>query len=289
MQSTRGEIPIPIVQPESSVDGVLTTDPIVVQKTSDPHVMTRYLRQLNRRKGSRSAGHNDAVIWNISNRLPKLEVEQQIKVSIFYFEQEELDLGTYEIRSQGIFPRVFPNQRLTPQSSSTFASLLPLLHTPLKLSESKSPITEQVAATSTTGQSAQAESAQIPQKVSNTIANLVECVKQLQQELLTTQNTLQNHETSLGRMEERIRQLEVENCQLQEIRDAQDTILQSLLPRAQKSSPSQTLASFEETDEDVIPSEPPSLFEQIGKSQPRSAPLREPAANYLTKHRRKKS
>ena len=263
MQSTGREVPMPIVQPESNTDSVLTTDPIV-QEITDPHAMTCYLRQLNHRRGSRSSGHNDVVIWNLSNRFPKLQIGQQLTVSISYFEGEGFRSGTYEIRSKGIFPRVSPNRRSTPQPSSTFTAPAGFPRTSFNLNEIKSRLARTAA--SAIHASPQVQNAEIPQEICNLTTNLVTYVEQLQQGLLTAQNTLQSHETLLRRMEERIKRLEAENRQLQEIRDTQDTILQSLLPKLKDFSASQTPASSEETDEDVIATEAPSLFEQIAKS-----------------------
>jgi hypothetical protein len=52
---------------------------------------------------------------------------------------------------------------------------------------------------------------------------LVTYVEQLQQELLATKSTLQDHEALFKTMDERIRRLELENRQLHEISERQDT------------------------------------------------------------------
>ncbi len=223
-----------IVEPMSKVDGVLATDPIV-REIAGPHDIISYLRQLNRRKTGQSTGNNDTVIWNISSRLLQLQIEQQLRVSITYFEDKELRSGAYEIRSQGVFPRVFPNQSLTPQSSSEFISLStrpPARHnedttiTPGPKTRSQLAGRELdvvKSSTSTVDPSTQAPSSQLPQELASTVANLVTYVEQLQQELLATKSTLQDHEALFKTMDERIRRLELENRQLHEISERQDT------------------------------------------------------------------
>ncbi len=232
IQSDTGDIPMSIVEPMSKVDGVLAADPIV-REVADPHVISSYLRQLNRRKSDRSTGNNDTVIWNISTRLLQLQIEQQIRVSITYFEDKELQSGAYEILSQGVFPRVFPDRSLTPQSSSEFISLS--THPPARQNEGstitpspkpgsrarqlpidgKFDVPKPIA--STVHPVPQAPSDRTPQELSNTVANLVTYVEQLQQELLTIKNTLQVHEALVRTMDERIRRLELENRQLHKI------------------------------------------------------------------------
>ena len=238
IQSDTGEIPMSIVEPMSKADGVLAADPIV-REVADPHVITSYLRQLNRRRSGQSTGNNDTVIWNITTRLLQLQIEQQIKVSITYFEDKELQSGAYEILSQGVFPRVFPNKSLTSQSSSEFGS-----------PSTRPPARQHEASTSTpapkpAGSARQlfihakneaskltapaVESAAPPridqttQDLSDTVANLVSYVEQLQQEFLAMKNTLQDHESQIRTMDDRIRRLELENRELHEISESQDT------------------------------------------------------------------
>ena len=237
IQSDTGDIPMSIVEPMSKVDGVLAANPIV-REVADPHVITSYLRQLNRRKSGQSAGNNDTVIWNITTRLLQLKIEQQLKVSITYFEDKELRSGAYEILSQGVFPRVFPNKSLTPQSSSESVSLS--TRPPARQNEG-STITpgtrpgsgerqqaiegmfDVPTPTAPTGDAdSQAPSDQTPRELSNTVADLVTYVEQLQQEFLTMKSALQDHEARIKTMDERIRRLELENRQLHEISERQD-------------------------------------------------------------------
>ena len=184
----------------SKVDGVLATDPIV-REVADPHVITSYLRQLNRRRSGQSTGNNDTVIWNITTRLLQLKIEQQLKVSITYFEDKELRSGAYEILSQGVFPRVFPNKSLTPQSSSESVSLStrPTARknegstiTPGS-STRQQPIEGMFDAPKTTAATVDPVS-QAHRELSTTVANLVSFVEQLQQEFLAMKNTLQGKE-----------------------------------------------------------------------------------------------
>ena len=237
IQSDTGDIPMSIVEPMSKADGVLAADPIV-REVADPHVITGYLRQLNRRRSGQSTGNNDTVIWNITTRLLQLQIEQQIKVSITYFEDKELRSGAYEILSQGVFPRVFPNKSLTPQSSSDFVS--PSTRPPARqhegstisqgpkpasgarqlLIDAKNEVSKLTASTIESG--GQQPIDQTTQELSDTVANLVSYVEQLQQEFLTMKNTLQDHESRIRTMDDRIRRLELENRELHEISERQD-------------------------------------------------------------------
>ena len=237
IQSGTGDIPMSIVEPMSRVDGVLAADPIV-REVADPHVITSYLRQLNRRRSGQSTGNNDTVIWNITTRLLKLQIEQQLKVSVTYFEDKELQSGAYEILSQGVFPRVFPNKSLTPQSSSEsdYVSTRPrsrqhegstIVPGPKPGSGARQlPLEEKFDVSTPTAPKgdpdSQARSDQIPRELSNTVAGLVTYVEQLQQEFMTMKNALQDHEARFRTMDERIRQLELENRQLHEISEHQD-------------------------------------------------------------------
>ncbi len=201
--------------------------------------MTRYLRQLMRRTGSRSGGHNDSVIWNISQRFPQLRVGQQLTVRVSYFAHKALsDMRscTYEIQSLGIFPRIFHNRggkaHAAPQSSDRFVSLSPLVRTPPKPTPSTatdpSPTPPPVGGphgipSVPPVDGGGAQSLQIPQVVIDTIAHLANYVENLQQQLLTAQSTLHSHEVLLGVMEEHIQRLEVENRELKKIHELRHT------------------------------------------------------------------
>ncbi|MDE0299695.1 MAG: hypothetical protein OXN17_13765 [Candidatus Poribacteria bacterium] len=106
MKAEHGEIPMSIVQPRSEVEvqsqvaevsGTLTTEPLV-QNISDTSVVTAYLRGLNRRPDWELAWHNDAVIWNLSLRLGKMEIGQEAIVRISYFSNKGIGAGIYEIK-----------------------------------------------------------------------------------------------------------------------------------------------------------------------------------------------
>lgn len=237
IQSDTGDIPMSIVEPMSKGDGVLAAEPIV-REVADPHVITSYLRQLNRWRSGQTTGNNDTVIWNITTRLLKLQIEQQIKVSVTYFEDKELQSGAYEILSQGVFPRVFPNKSLTSQSSSELFSPStrpparqhesstitpapkPASRTRQLLIDTKAEVSKSTA--HSVGPATQTPSDQTPQKLGDIVANLVTYVEQLQQEFLTMKNTLQDQESRISAMHDRIRQLELENRQLHEISGRQD-------------------------------------------------------------------
>jgi hypothetical protein len=196
MRSDGGEIPMSVVQPDSTGDGVLTTNPIA-QTIAESKTITHYLRQLNRRNGKGPVGHNDSVIWNISQRLSQLQLEQQITVKISYFEHKGIRSGLYEINSLGVFPPSTP--------ASVLAESLP-----------------------------RAQSHQTPQVVIDTITNLGNRVDALQRELHTAQQTLHEHGMRLKAQEERIERLAAENHQLKESRVAQTTVTQSSCPRSQE-------------------------------------------------------
>lgn len=111
MKAEQGEIPMSVVQPRSEVDahfqpvettGTLTTEP-VIQEISDTSLVTAYLRGLNRRPGWELAWHNDAVIWNLSLRLGKMEIGQEVKVRVSYFSTKGIGSGVYEIKLIDVF------------------------------------------------------------------------------------------------------------------------------------------------------------------------------------------
>ncbi len=111
MKAEQGEIPMSVVQPRAEVNahfqpvettGTLTTDPLI-QEISDTSLVTAYLRGLNRRPGWELAWHNDAVIWNLSLRLGKMDIGQEVKVRISYFSTKGIGSGVYEIKLLDVF------------------------------------------------------------------------------------------------------------------------------------------------------------------------------------------
>ena len=249
MQADSGEVPMSIVHPDSETDGVLTANPIT-QKIAEARIMTHYLRQLNRRSGRGTAGHNDSVIRNISQRLSRLQLGQQITVKISCFEHKGLRSGLYEINSLGVFP---PVNRARP------------LIAPLS----------------------QEQKARVPQAVVDAITSLGNHVETLQQELHATQRILREYGMQLESQEKQIEQLAVENNQLRESRASQTTSTQSSDPHSQEAAASQPPSSTEEADEDHINTEAQSLFQQFIKSSKSPKPQNKPPANNPPKGRGK--
>ncbi|MCZ6681042.1 MAG: hypothetical protein O7E52_27800 [Candidatus Poribacteria bacterium] len=239
-----------IVQSDLKVDGVLTTDP-VAQLIADPNIMTRYLRQLNRRNSRESVGHNHSVIWNISQRFAQLQIGQNITVRVSYFEGTRLNSGVYEISSLGIFP--------------------PAKSTPTVLENHL-----------------QDQSHRMPQAVIDTIATLVGRVETLQQQLHTVQENTQNHEIRLKAMEEQIRYLEAENHALKETQNVQATPHPSTCPHQRDVPSSPSPPPHETTDEDRVITDARSLFQQFVKASTPSRSSRETSANYSLKNRRQR-
>jgi len=247
MQAENEEVPLSVTQPNSTRDGVLTTEPIL-QAIADSSVMTHYLRQLNRRNSRRLLGHNDSVIWNISQRFSRLRIGQWITIKVSYFELKRLKSGTYEINSLGIFPLPKP-------------PVVPI---------------EQI------------QKHQLPQVAIDMIANLVNHVETVQRELGTTQKTLHDHEIRLKTMEDRIRGLKTENRQLREVRDAGAKASQALPVWPQKSRSSQPSPSSDAVDDGRVADKARSMFQQFVKAPTSSASLREPSANYPRRGDRKR-
>ena len=125
MNAEQGEIPMSIVQPRTEVDahfqpvettGTLTTEPMV-QEISDTGLVTAYLRGLNRRPGWELAWHNDAVIWNLSLRLGKMEIGQQVNVRVSYFSTKGIGSGVYEIKLLDVSHEDTPTKGSTQESN----------------------------------------------------------------------------------------------------------------------------------------------------------------------------
>ena len=248
MQADSSEVPMSIVHPDSETDEVLTANPIT-QTIAEAKVMTHYLRQLNRRSGRGTVGHNDSVIRNISQRLSQLQLGQQITVKISCFEHKGLRSGLYEINSLGVFP---PVNRARP------------LIAPLS----------------------QEQKARVPQAVVDAIANLGNHVETLQRELNATQRVLREYGMQLEAQEKQLQQLTVENNQLRENQTSQTTPTQSRNPQSQEATTSQPSSSTEDADEDRIDTEAQSLFQQLMKA---SKSQNKPAVNYPSKNRDKES
>lgn len=251
MQADSGEVPMSIVHPDSETDEVLTPNPIT-QTIPEAKVMTHYLRQLNRRSGRGTVGHNDSVIRNISQRLSQLQLGQQITVKISCFEHRRLRSGLYEINSLGVFP---PVNRARP------------LIAPLS----------------------QEQKARVPQAVVDAITSLGHHVETLQQELYATQRLLREYGMQLEAQEQQLQQLTVENNQLRESGASQTTPTQSSDPQSQEAPVSQSATPAEEADEDHIDTEAQSLFQQFMKASKSSKPQNKPSVNHPSKNRDKDS
>ena len=104
LKAEHGDVPLSIVQPDTRETGIVTTEPIV-QEVTDSNLMVRYLRQLCRRNGRRGVGHNQAVVWNLSQRLSQLQLGQEVVVRVVYFGPKGMNSGSYEINSLGVFPQ----------------------------------------------------------------------------------------------------------------------------------------------------------------------------------------
>ena len=249
MQADSGEVPMSVVHPDSETNEVLTANPIT-QTIAEAKVMTHYLRQLNRRSGRGTVGHNDSVIRNISQRLSQLQLGQQITVKISCFEHRRLRSGLYEINSLGVFP---PVNRARP------------LIAPLS----------------------QEQRARVPQAVVDAITSLGNHVETLQRELHAAQRVLREYGMQLEAQEKQIQRLAVENHQLRESRASQTTPAQSSDPHSQEAASSQPSPSVEDADEDHIDTEAQSLFQQFIKASTPSKSQNEASADYPPKGRGK--
>ena len=234
MQADSGEVPMQVVQPNSETDEVLTTNPIT-RTIVEVKIMTHYLRQLNRYSGRGTVGHNDSVIRNIQQRLSQLQLGQKITVKISFFEHKGLRSGLYEINSLGVSP---PINRARPLATTL----------------------------------SQEQKARVPQVLVDAVTSLENHVDTLQRELHAAQRILREYGTQLEAQERQIQQLSVENNQLRESSESQTTLTQSSDPHSQEEAPSQPVSSVEETNEDDIDTEAPSLFQQFMKASKSSKP-----------------
>ena len=285
MQADQGEIPMSVVQPSADAEphpeamettATLTTKPIA-QKVSDTGFVIRYLRQLNRRPSREFAGHNDAVIWNLSLRLPKLVIGQEAKVRVSFFANKGLSSGIYEIQSLGVFPENLPTKRAVRQSNSNpqFRAALPNAD----------------VAEGTDNRLFANQTFQIPKEISDIISQLVNRVETLQDELLMVRETLQV-------VSQRVAQLETENHQPEEIRSTQETTIGHARrntpdsARAQPPESSDGSELSEETEVQVADidddTDEPNLFECLAESRTQSATVKNVSTSYDLKSPHKK-
>jgi len=228
MQADSGEVPMSIVHPDSETDETLTTNPIT-RTIAEVKVMTNYLRQLNRHSGRGTVGHNDSVIRNISQRLSQLQLGQQITIKISCFEHKGLRSRLYEINSLGVSPPINRGRPL-------------------------------VAALS------QEQKTRVPQVLVDAVTSLENHVDTLQRELHATQRILREYGTQLESQEKQIQRLSIENNRLKENSNSQTAPTQSSDSHPQEAVTSQKVSPAEDTDEDDIDTETPSLFQQFMKS-----------------------
>lgn len=266
MKAEQGEIPMSIVQPRTEVDahfqpvettGTLTTEPLV-QEISDTSLVTAYLRGLNRRPGWELAWHNDAVIWNLSLRLGKMEIGQEVKVRVSYFSTKGIGSGVYEIKLLDVF------HEDTPTKSSTQESV-PSPQTPVV---SPSPNAANKTAKPMFSRPA-SENRQ--EDAADTVSQLTTRVDNLQDQLMMVRKTL--HQVL-----ERIERLETQNRPPVASGTTQDVTSQ----RPPQNTPvstaklpvtvsEETVLQTTDTEDDT---DEPNLFEYLAESQNKSTAVK---------------
>ncbi len=262
MKAEQGEIPMSIVQPRTGVDahfqpvetsGTLTTEPLV-QEISDTSLVTAYLRGLNRRPGWELAWHNDAVIWNLSLRLRKMEIGQEMKIRVSYFSTKGIGAGIYEIKLLDVF------HEDTPTKSSTQESI-PRPQAPVV---SPSPNVANKTGKQVFSLPA-SESRQ--EDVADTVSQLTARVENLQDQLMMVRKTL--HQVL-----ERIELLETQDRQPMGIGTTQGMTPQRPPQNTPESTAKQPVTVSEETVRQTSDIEDdtdePNLFEYLAESQKKS-------------------
>ena len=262
MKAEQGEIPMSIVQPRSEVDahfqpvettGTLTTEPMV-QEISDTSLVTAYLRGLNRRPGWELAWHNDAVIWNLSLRLGKLEIGQQVKVRVSYFSTKGIGSGIYEIKLLDVSHEDTPTKGSTQESDPS----------PKTPAVSPSPN----VASNTDKQVFSSPAPESPQEdVADTVSQLTSRVENLQDQLMMVRKTM--HEVL-----ERIERLETHDHQPAETGTARGTTPQrppqDTPERTAKQPVTMSEGTARQTADIEDDTDEPNLFEYLAESQKKS-------------------
>ena len=201
MKAEQGEIPMSVVQPRTEVDahfqpvetsGTLSTEPMI-QEISDTGLVTAYLRGLNRRPGWELAWHNDAVIWNLSLRLGKMEIGQEVTVRVSYFSTKGIGSGIYEIKLSDV-----PSED-TPTKSSAHES------TPSPQSPAVPPTSDGANKTGNQPFST-SPSENRNEDIANTDSELAARVGNLQDQLMMVRKTLHQALERLERLEATNRQ-----------------------------------------------------------------------------------
>ena len=259
MRAEQGKIPMSIVQPRPEIDNhsqageaaeILTTEPLA-QEISDASEVTNYLRGLNRRPGWELSWHNDQVIWNLSLRLGKMEIGQEVKVRISYFATEGIGSGGYEIKLIDAFPDDTSAKTATQESI------------PSPQSSAVSPIPETADNTGNPVFSSP-ESEKRREDAGDSTSQLAARVENLQDQLMMVRKTL--HQAL-----ERIERLETKDRQPAEKAPRPDTIRQRPPQSAPESTAKQPVALSAETQPQVVDTDDdidePDLFEFLAQSQ----------------------
>ena len=263
MKADQGEIPMSIVQPESDSEpqfeamktsNTLTTEPIT-QQISDTAIVVRYLRQLNRCSSRQFGGHNDAVIWNLGLRLPKLLIGQKIDVGVFYFSNKGLGSGIYEIQLLGAFPENLTNIDTSQQSAPGIE---------LRTTSPNAPVTEH-----------DDNQSRIPEQGRNTISQLVDRLEYLQDELLTIKETLAVVSEKVEQLEMATTQLNLYDTDIMDVGQSPQAHVEP--PIGEPSESAQEIGSSEEAENESINTDDdgdePDLFEYLGKARANSGTL----------------
>lgn len=267
MKAEQGEIPMSVVQPRAEVDahfqpvettGTLTTDPLI-QEISDTSLVTAYLRGLNRRPGWELAWHNDAVIWNLSLRLGKMDIGQEVKVRISYFSTKGIGSGVYEIKLLDVIHEA-------PSTKSSAQESIPSAQTPV-VSPSSNAANEtgnQVFSTPAS-ESRQEDGSEAVSKLAGRVQNLQDQVMMLRKTLHQLLDRIERLETT-NRQPKGSSTRQGETTQDPPQNTAESTSNQ---PAAVSESPvSQTIDSEDDTDE-------PNLFEYLAESQNKPTTLKD--------------
>lgn len=262
MKAEQGDIPMSVVQPRTEVDahfqpvettGTLTTEPLV-QEITDTGLVTAYLRGLNRRPGWELAWHNDAVIWNLSLRLGKMEIGQEVTVRVSYFSTKGIGSGIYEIKlldiSQDDTPTKSSTQKPTPNPQTPTDSPSPNI-----ANETSRPVFSNPPTENRTDDGA------------DTSSQLATRVDSLHDQLMMVRKTL--HQVL-----ERVERLETQNRQPADSTAAQDMTAQRPPQNTPVSKGKQPVAVPEKTVRQTVDTEgdtdEPNLFEYLAESQKKS-------------------
>ena len=271
MKAEQGEIPMSIAQPRPEVDSqsqavetsdTLTTDPLV-REISDTNVVIAYLRGLNRRPGWELSWHNNQVIWNLSLRLGKMEIGQEVRVRISYFATEGIGSGGYEIKLIDAFPDDTSTKTSTQESvpNPQSATVSP---TPESANKTGNPVFSNPA------------SEKRGEDAGDTTSELAARVENLQDQLMMVRKTL--HQAL-----ERIERLETKDRRPAETAPRPDTSRQSPPQSAPESTAKQPVTLAVDTQPQATDTQDdtdePDLFEFLAQSQKKPTTAKNPSAN----------